>query len=552
MAKLVILKGPNAGREFVLDQDAMVLGRQTDSAICLESQAVSRHHARLLHQEGNFFVEDLGSSNGTYFNGSRIRERVQLTEQDTLQLGPYLLALRLPPTSVASEAPVVIRGQVSASASDHSLYGQDPARKLEVVLEIGQNLARTLDLDALFVKLLDRLMILFPQADRSIVLLCEGDHLEVRAQHLRRPGDSSTVTHSRTVVAKVLADGVGILSEDVKADQRFEPSSTLTSMGARSLLCVPLISQEGRRLGILQLDRLRQGHSFTIEDLQLLTAIGLQVAVVLENAALHAELLREERLRQELAMAREIQQGFLPTEFPHPNPPPPAGGGQGRGAGYELFARVTPAREVSGDYYDFFEIEDGRLVFLVADVSGRGMPAALFMVAVRILCRHIGSAGQSPAATLAQLNKALVADNPSGMFATLLYGIYQPDTGEVVVASAGHPVPLLRRAGGEVETVPLKRGQLLGVEMANMEWADSRLQLKPGETLILYTDGFTEARDPASKQMFEVQRLQEVLASPRSQASLEAAADHAKTAVERFTGSQELQDDLTLLLLRRV
>jgi phosphoserine phosphatase RsbU/P len=541
MAKLIILKGPNAGREFELSQDSMVIGRQTDSAICLESQAVSRHHACIIRQDVNFFVEDLGSSNGTYVNGSRIRERVALTENDTLQLGPYLFGLRLPPVSVASEEPVVIKGQVSASASDHSLYGQDPARKLEVVLEIGQNLARTLDLDTLFAKLLDHLMILFPQADHGLVLLCEGDHLEVRAQHLRRSGEQSTASYSRTVVKKVLSDGVGILSEDVKADQRFEPTSTLTSMGARSLLCVPLISQDGRRLGILQLDRLRQGNAFQLEDLQLLTAIGLQVSVVLENAALHAEVLREERLRQELAVAREIQQGFLPTEFPH-----------GEGAGYELFARVTPAREVSGDFYDFFEVDGGRLAFLVADVSGKGMPAALFMVAVRTLFRHVGSAGQSPAETFAQLNKALAADNPSGMFATMLYGIYHPDTGEVVLASAGHPVPLLRPTDGEMATVPLKRGQLLGVDMPKMEWEDSRLQLKPGETLILYTDGFTEARDPASNQMFEVGRLQEALTSRRAQASLEAAADHAKAAVERFTGSQESQDDLTILLLRRV
>ncbi len=540
MARLVTLKGPNASREFTLDQDTMVIGRQTDSAICLESQAVSRHHARIVCQDGQFFIEDLGSSNGTYVNGARIRERVPLTENDTLQLGPYLFGLRLPPASVASEEPVVIKGQISASASDHSFYGQDPARKLEVVLEIGRNLARTLDLDALFTKLLDHLMILFPQADRGIVLLCDGDHVEVRAQHLRQTGDSSTVTYSRTVVKKVLADGVGILSEDVKADQRFEPSSTLTTMGARSLLCVPLISQEGRRLGILQLDRVRQGHSFTLEDLQLLTAIGLQVAVVLENAALHAELLREERFRQELALAREIQQGFLPTDFDAPDR-----------AGYELFARVTPAREVSGDFYDFFEVEGGRMAFLAADVSGKGMPAALFMVAVRTLCRHVGSAGQSPAATFAQLNKALSTDNPSGMFATMLYGIYHPDSGEVLLASAGHPVPLLRRAGGEMETIPLKRGQLLGVDMPKMEWEDSRLHLKSGETLILYTDGFTEARDPASNQMFEVPRLQEALAGPRAQASLEAAADQAKAAIERFTGSQELQDDLTLLLLRR-
>jgi serine phosphatase RsbU (regulator of sigma subunit) len=541
MAFLITLKGPDTGRQYSLEQDAMVLGRQTDSAICLESQAVSRHHARIVRVDSSFFIEDLGSSNGTYINGSRIRERTPLTEKDTLQIGPYLFGLRVPPTPVVADEGLVIRSQISASGSDLSLFVQDPARKLEVVLEIAQNLARTLDLDVLLTKLLDHLMLLFPQADQGIVLLCEGDRLVVRAQHNRRADDPTAVTYSRTVVKKALADGVGILSEDVHADERFEPSSTLTSLGLRSLICVPLMSQDGQRLGVLQLDRFRSGKSFTPEDLQLLTTIGLQVAVVLENASLHAELMREERLRQELALAREIQQGFLPTEFPVPAQ-----------VGYELFARVSPAREVSGDFYDFWQLEDGRLVFIVGDVSGKGMPAALFMVAVRTLCRHLGAAGDPPAVTLARLNKALSADNPSSMFVTLLYGIYDPKSGEAVLASAGHPAPIRRPAEGDAECVELKRGPLLGVDMGKVEWTDTRLPLASGETLALYTDGFIEARDPASKQMFEIQRLQDALSGPRARQSLEAATDQAKLAVERFIASQELQDDLTLLLLRRV
>src|SRR5206468_12248851 len=141
---------------------------------------------------------------------------------------------------------------------------------------------------------------------------------------------------------------------------------------------------------------------------------------------------------QELAMAREIQQGFLPTDFAvFPD------------QSFELFARIHPAREVSGDLYDFFPLSDGRLAFFVGDVSGKGMPAALFMIAVRTLCRHLGTAGDPPAATLARLNKALSADNPSSMFVTLLYGIYDPKSGEVVLASAGHPPPIRRPAEGE-------------------------------------------------------------------------------------------------------
>jgi len=541
MAYLVTLKGPDTGRQFSLEQEVMVLGRQTDSAICLESQAVSRHHARIVRVDDSFFVEDMGSSNGTYLNGSRIRDRAPLTEKDTLQIGPYIFGLRVPPTPVVADEGLVIKSQISASGSDISLFVQDPARKLEVVLEIAKSLSRTLDLDVLLSKLLDHLMILFPQADQGIVLLCEGDRLLVRAQHNRRADDSTAVTYSRTVVKKALEDGVGILSEDVHADERFTPSATLTALGLRSLICVPLISQDGQRLGILQLDRFRTGKSFAAEDLQLLTTIGLEVAVVLENVSLHAELMREERLRQELALAREIQQGFLPTEFPAPAQ-----------VGYELFARVSPAREVSGDFYDFMQTEDGRLVFIVGDVSGKGMPAALFMVAVRTLCRHLGTIGDPPAATLARLNKALSADNPSSMFVTLLYGIYDPKSGEAVLASAGHPPPILRPAEGPAEQIELKRGPLLGVDMGKTEWTDTRVPLASGETLALYTAGFIEARDPASKQMFEVQRLQDALSGPRARQSLEAAADQAKHAVERFIASKELQDDLTLLLLRRV
>src|SRR5260370_40255425 len=186
MAYLVTLKGPNTGRQYSLEQDAMVLGRQTDWVICLESQAVSRHHARIVRVDSNFFIEDMGSSNGTYINGARIRERTPFTEKDTLQIGPYLFSLRVPPTPVVADEGLVIRSQISASGSDLSLFVQDPARKLEVVLEIAQSLARTLDLDVLLTKLLDHLMILFPQADQRIVLLREGARLVVRAHHNRR------------------------------------------------------------------------------------------------------------------------------------------------------------------------------------------------------------------------------------------------------------------------------------------------------------------------------------------------------------------------------
>jgi hypothetical protein len=319
MALLITLQGPDAGRKYPLAGDSTVLGRQYDSHICLTGKAISRQHAQILCRDTAFFIEDLDSSNGTFLNGLRLAAHVPtpMSHRDTLQIGTYVFALRLDDglgQFTPTESNVVVREKVSALSLNQSLYGQDPAHKLQVVLEIAQNLGRTLDLDPLLDKLLEQIMRLFPQSDRSLVILYEGDKLLVRAQRSRGGHDETAIPYSRTIVRNALEEGVGLLSEDVQSDQRFVGSETLTTLGLHSVLCVPLITQEGRRLGVIQIDRFRKGAGYRVEDLQLLTAVGLQVAVVLENVELHGQLLREERLHQELALAREIQQGFLPRQ----------------------------------------------------------------------------------------------------------------------------------------------------------------------------------------------------------------------------------------------
>ena len=406
-------------------------------------------------------------------------------------------------------------------------------------MEITQHLARTLEFEPLLGKLLEHLLRLFPQADRGLVVLYEQDRLVLRSFRCRR-SDATDAPFSRSVVQRALDEGIGILSEDVEGDPRVLKTATLVGLKLRSFMCVPLICPDSQRLGAIQLDCTTPGMAFREDDLEVLTAIALQVTVVLENAALHTARLHEERLRQEVALAREIQQGFLPTDF-HPLD----------GDHLELFARVHPAREVSGDLYDFFPLPDGRLAFLVGDVSGKGMPAALFMVAVRTLARHLAAEGASPAQTLTRLNNALAADNPSLMFVTLIQGIYHPDNGTVVLASGGHPPPLLRRAQGGVEVVPVRNGRLLGYPDLPPGLSDATFQLDPGDTMVLYTDGFTEAQAPDGETMFGLERLCQALGGERADLDLEQCAQCLKDDVDRFTGIPDLQDDLTLLLLRR-
>ena len=328
-----------------------------------------------------------------------------------------------------------------------------------------------------------------------MVLLCEGNHQVVHAQRTRT-SVKEDFQYSQTLVRAALEEGVGLLSEDVGQDPKVNLSASLVSLNLRSFLCVPLLGSEGRRLGVIQLDCLRKGQRFHAEDLELLTAIGLQAAVVLENVALHAELLREARLRQEVLMARDIQQSFLPSDF--------TALGQGQ---LELFARVHPAREVSGDLYDFFPLPDGRLAFFLGDVSGKGMSAALFMIAVRTLCRHLAPAAAGPADLLRRLNAALVADNPTALFVTLIHGTYDAKDGTVLLASGGHPPPLLRHADGRIEAIPVKPATMLGCSPLAAGCGRCQTPISAQETLILYTDGFTEGFTADGKTMFGLRAL---------------------------------------------
>jgi sigma-B regulation protein RsbU (phosphoserine phosphatase) len=542
MGHLIALQGPELGRTYALDADVTTLGRQHDSTVCLLGRAVSRHHARITRANGSLQIEDLDSSNGTFLNGQRLAPHAPtpLTERDTLQIGPYVFGLRQRAAPApASDLNLVVRETVNAVTLPPGLLGPDAPAKLQVVLDIAHHLARTLETDELLDKLLEKVLQLFPQADRALAILCEGDDLVLRAQNTRRP-DADDFSFSRTIVRRALGEGVGLISDDVKSDQRFTASQTLTGLEMRSLMCVPMIDAEGRRLGVLQIDRSGKGFGFRLEDLHLLTAVALQVTVVLENARLHADRLREQRLHQELALARDIQQGYLPDEledFPEAN--------------FDIFGRVYPARQVAGDFYDFLKTPAGQLAFFIGDVSGKGMPAALFLVAVRTLARHLAKEGRKPASTLTALNRDLADDNPNCMFVTLAHGLYDPATGEMRLTSAGHHPPLWRRAAGTVESVPLEPGRLLGYTEPHRRFTDVKLTLGSGDLLVFFTDGLVEARAPASNEQFGLERLQAAVAAVKPDLPLAKYADVIKQHLDRFTGTKDLRDDVTLLLLRR-
>ena len=549
MARLIQLLGGEVEQSYTLDGEATILGRQNDSTVCLTGKNVSRHHAQILRRGSGYFIEDMGSSNGTFLNGQRLNaySPQSFTDEDRIQIGAYVFRLSTAPSvemkspspdASPAEPSLVVRESVNATSVKPGLLGSDPAARLHTVLELTKSLARTLDVDQLLEKLLEQLMLLYPQADRAMVILLDGERLVLRARNDRRPPESGMAPFSRTIVRRALEEGVALLSDDVKADTRFIPSDTLTQLNLHSVLCVPLVTSDGHRLGVIQIDRSCKGFGFGVDDLQLLAAVAMQVSVVMENAALHAERLREERLKREIALAREIQEGFLPDDI------------ESTDQSFEILGRVFPALQVAGDFYDFFPLPEGRFAFSIGDVSGKGIPAALFMGSCRTLCRYLAKEGLPPAQVLAKLNTALADENPTCMFVTLIYGVLTPETGEVTLISAGHPPPLLRRVDGSVETITLPSGRLLGYPGPRLQFVEKKMSLEPGESLVFFTDGLIEARMRRTP-LFGFDRVVELVRSFNTGAPLAEWAEETRRAVEDFVGSLQLSDDLTLLLLRR-
>ena len=240
-------------------------------------------------------------------------------------------------------------------------------------------------------------------------------------------------------------------------------------------------------------------------------------------------------LQNELDVARKMQQSILPTRFP-------------RGADYESFGGMAPALDVGGDFYDVMRLENDCIGLAIADVSGKGVPAALFMMSSRTLLKGAAIGSQQPGAVLREVNDLLCEDNDAMMFVTLLYAVYDPATGEVTYANGGHNTPLILHADGTSTELPLTGGVALGV-MDDMDFEQGSITLAPGDALVLYTDGVTEAMNVEHEEL-GMERLQEILAATSSR-SPEEINRSIFNGIRAFAGGAPQSDDITCLTLFR-
>jgi sigma-B regulation protein RsbU (phosphoserine phosphatase) len=412
---------------------------------------------------------------------------------------------------------------------------QSSGDRLALLYRLSQTFNSSLDLDEVLNLVMDEI-IAVTHAERGFVTLLEPGGKLVFP--VARGMDQKTIDDpqfqiSRSVVERVAREGEPILTGDAQRDDRFDMRRSVMVLGLRSILCVPLKIKD-QVLGVVYVDNRLQTGIFTEADLELLTAIASSAAIAIENARLYQVAVEKGRMERELQMAHEVQASLLPRGTPQV-------------PGWEFAARWQPAREVAGDYYDFIPLDDGQLGLVIADVSDKGMPAALFMALTRSMVRASVGSAPSPAEGIAHANRLICADATGGMFVTLFYTLLNPATGEIAYVNAGHNPPLLYRAEQDDLTRLVRTGMALGV-LEDSCFEQQTLHLNPGDFFLLYTDGVTDATD-AQLQDYGMERLEGIILDHRdaSAADIMAALEQA---IHDFAGSVTPFDDIAIVVAK--
>jgi len=412
----------------------------------------------------------------------------------------------------------------------------NPETKLRAMIEISQNLGKTVALDDVLPKLLDSLFKIFIQADRGFVILrpnADGPLLVKAVKH-RRENMEDRVRISRTIINQVLSTKEAILSADASNDSRFG-SESIADLRIRSVMCAPLINSDGSPVGAIQIDTMDQRSRFQKEDLDVLASVASQAAIAIDNAQMHEDALKQQELKRDLELAHKVQRGLLPAAPPKID-------------GYHFFDFYEPAIQVGGDYYDYIELPGGRLAVVLGDVSGHGVSAALLMAKLSGDVRYCLAAEPTPAEAMNRINVGFSRSGWDDRFVTFVLVVLDPKRHEVTIVNAGHMPPLLRHGEGQVEGVgAAEAGLPLGVD-ADSQYLQYTRRLEPGDFLTIFTDGISEAMN-TDGELYGLFRLREQIGAKVS--SVAALGRHILDDVKCFVGGRPQSDDMCLACFGR-
>lgn len=520
-----------------------LIGRGSDSGnhLQLADPRISRHCCAIVGTADGWFVEDRGHHRGLFVNGSKV-QRSRLRSGDVITFGlenSYTVALR------SDIADTTVAGLLTRIAQ---IPGAEEApgglHKLNVLLQATSLLHSDLPLDSVLGTMLDH-AIAITGADRGVLFEADASGA-LRARLARAKGGLSvsspaSITPSQTALRQAIEQRSSIVTEDLNlAENALQMAQSIVAQSLRAVVVIPLYSnaradsnssvRQGQLLGVAYLDS-RRPTAFSKLDRDILDALAAEAASVLDNARLVERERQRQRIEQELNIARDIQQALIPHGF--------------RDFDYVAVAGIhTPCHAVGGDYFDVFPLDEGRTAILVADVSGKGLGAALLTTMLQGAFSGM-TIGTEPVRAIKHMNRFLCEHSEVGRYATMFFGILD-SRGELVYINAGHPSPLLLRDGKVTELTAEGSFPVGLIPEADYETRTARLECD--DTLVLFSDGVTEAVSP-SEEMFGSERLRDALTGQRG-ASLEQLQKAVLGSLHKFTSGANQSDDITLLIAR--
>ena len=531
---------PSGNRSRIpLDHLPFLIGRQGDNHLVLRDNRASRNHARILAENGEYFIEDLNSRHGVYVNGERVK-RHKLSDSDRIDFG-FQDSYRLIFTLEEDEIHKIMEQISSQHAS-----GANNLTKLRSLVEVARALQSSLSTNDVLAAVVDAALSV-TGAERGFLLLRKEEELEVSVARDRRGVAlaSSDLSVPRSLIHRALRTRRELLSMsfDPLGQEGVRPEMSVADLELRSVVCVPLVhvrtgslqdtiaTSTNDTVGVLYMDSRASAADLSVGNREILQTLALEASTILENARLLQEEREKQRLEEELNVARAIQRDLLPADLPSE--------GWFRAAG----SSVT-SRQVGGDYYDVRRIGTDIFACAIADVSGKGVSAALLAALLQGAFLFASEGPVEIGDLMSRTNRFLIERAKGEKYATLFYCTVSR-SGELCWSNAGHPKPILIRGS---ELVPLEStGLPLGMlEAATYEM--KKFLLLPGDKIVLYSDGLSEAEN-AEGVFFDRRGFAETL---RANASLGCRELQAKLveAVEDFSEGTELSDDITTLVVQ--
>ena len=557
MPSLVFLAGPIAGRRYKLSDGDYVIGRRSDCQIFVPDMRVSRQHAKLVRDGEGWTLEDLGSNNGTFINGVRLQSAMQIRHDDEIMIANNRIRVEAREqtaeaqpepnavTIVDAAASSIIKSRIESDSSGRmpvssgliSVADQRAIRlierKLDALTQILHATAASDTPETLFQKVIDALLDLFPQAE-DVGMLVEDERTgELRIQcQKHRPSATDPKAELKstyggdlrvpgTIIQHVVSDRRGVLLGE-HSDENDEGVGT--RMGA------PLI-YHGAHYGVVYVESNDVG--FRQEDVDLLQSIATQAGLATHAARVAAQLARREKLERDLRVARQIQRSLLPANVPQV-------------VGLDFAVHYEPAYQIGGDFYDFIWHDPSHLGLAVGDVAGKAISAALYMARLTSELRSRAAIARTPARLPRRVNQEMAQLGDDGMFATLVYCIYDLESRSLTFTNAGHCVPLLRR-GTRVFPLQAERAHTppLGVT-PELEAGEARVQLHSGDMLIMVSDGILEARDARGNE-YGLSRLSRRIRTARGRT--EDIIKAILADIDNHAAAQGQYDDMTILAM---